>query len=216
MILFAADNHYGAHPGRVLFEQLDSDYPIEFYEDDWACFEQDLVARYDLMMLNMIADTCDVPPPAPAAEARVKAYVEAGKPILLLHGASAAFWSWDWWRPLVGYRWVRPLDPDGLASSHHPKRPYMACVSKTRHPLCQQLQDVEMPLDEIYINLEQTAPVITLMQTTTDEGTFPMCYETLTSFGGRMLAYIPGHRPEVVAQAGNMSNCRVLIDALLD
>jgi hypothetical protein len=214
MILFAADNHYGQHPGRVLYEQLKSEYPIEFHEDDWTCFGQDLVARYELLVLNLIAGTCEVPVPGPEAEVQVKAWLNAGKPVLLLHGASAAFWHWEWWRPLAGYRWVRPNDPDGVASSHHPVRPYAARVSKARHPLCRRLQDVEMPEDEIYLNLEQTSPVMTLMETTTDEGTFPMCHETITPHGGRILAYIPGHRPDVVAQPGNVANCRTLLDYL--
>ena len=38
-------------------------------------------------------------------------------PLLLLHGSSAAFWHWDWWRRIVGYRWVRGNDPDGIPAS---------------------------------------------------------------------------------------------------
>ncbi|MDE0838622.1 MAG: ThuA domain-containing protein [Kiritimatiellae bacterium] len=216
MILFAADQHYGQHCGRVLYEQLKDEFPMEFHENDWSCFEQDLVSRYDLLVLNLIADTCGVPPPAAAAEPCVDAFVRAGKPILLLHGASAAFWPWAWWRSLVGYRWVRPQDPDGVEASHHPRRPYLAKVSKTQHPLSTHLQDVDMPEDEIYLNLEQTAAVVTLMETRTDEGTFPMCYETMTPFGGHIAAYLPGHLPEVVAQPGNVANCRALIRWLLD
>ena len=92
MILFAADRHYDMYPGRVLYEAIQSHYDIDFYEDDWSCFAQgNLAERYELMVLNMIAGTCEVPPPADSTEGNVKAYAEAGGYFLLLHGSSAAF-----------------------------------------------------------------------------------------------------------------------------
>lgn len=216
MILFAADRHYDVHPGRVLYQAIQDTYAIEFHEDDWSCFEQaDLKDRYDLLMLNMIAGTCDVPPPGAAAEPHVRAYVEAGGNLLLLHGSSAAFWPWDWWRPLPGFRWVRGNDPDGIPASTHPKRPYQVKVAKTRHPLCDRLQEVDLPEDEIYIELEQTCPTLTLMQTTTVEGTFPQCYLCWTPFGGTIAGYLPGHRPDVVGDPRMVANVRILLDYLL-
>lgn len=216
MILFAADNHYDQHCGRVQCEALKGDYDVEFVEDDWSCFEQDgLADRYELLILNMISGVCDVPMPADACEANVRGYVEAGRPLLLLHGASAAFWQWDWWRPLVGFRWVRGSDPDGFPSSTHPVRPYRLHRAKCRHPLVAKLEEVDFPEDEIYTELEQTCPAVTLMATTTDEGTFVQCYESMADVPGRILGYIPGHRPDVVRHPANVHNLRVLIDDLL-
>lgn len=216
MILFAADRHYDVHPGKVLFQAIQDDYEIDFYEDDWSCFAQaGLKDRYDLLMLNMIAGTCDVPPPGPATEPNVRAYVEAGGDLLLLHGSSAAFWPWDWWRPLTGFRWVRANDPDGVPQSTHPKRPYTVRVAKTRHSLCAKLQEVSLPEDEIYIDLEQTCPTLTLMQTTTEEGTFPQCYLCTTPYGGSVVGYLPGHRPDAVGDPSMVANVRRLIDYLL-
>lgn len=216
MILFAADNHYGMHPGRVLHEQIADRYQIEFHEDDWSCLEQpDLAERYELLMLNMIADTCGVAPPPRSASGPVRAYLESGKPVLLLHGASAAFWQWDWWRPLVGFRWVRGEDPDGVATSTHPTREYALQRAKVRHPLAAALREIELPADEIYIDLEQTCPTLTLLETQTDEGTFPQCYETRTPWGGRLMGYLPGHAPEVVRHPDMVANCCTLIDNLL-
>ena len=41
MISFFADNHYGQHPGRVLFEHLPEELrkKIRFCEDDWRLLE---------------------------------------------------------------------------------------------------------------------------------------------------------------------------------
>jgi hypothetical protein len=216
MILFVADNHYDTHGGRALYECLRNDYDLQFAEDEWACLEAgNLRARYALLVVALIGGTCEVPFPDAAAEEPVRDYVESGGNLLLLHGGSAAFWHWEWWRPLVGYRWVRGDDPDGFPASTHPVRPYRVEVSKSRHPLCGKLKSFDMPEDEIYTNLEQTCPVTTLMETTTDEGTFPMCYETETSHGGRVLGYLPGHRPDAIRTPGNLANVRVLLEELV-
>lgn len=216
MILFAADRHYDAHCGRTLREAIRPHYDIEFFEDDWTCFERDdLARRYELIVLNMIAGSCDVPFPGPEAERGVRAWAEAGGAFLLLHGSSAAFWHWDWWRPIVGFRWVRGNDPDGVVPSTHPHRPCRLRRAKTRHRLVSRLLELDLPEDEIYIRLEQTCPTMTLLETATDEGVFPVCHENRTPWGGRVLGYTPGHRPEVVASEGMVANCRVLIDDLL-
>ncbi len=217
MILFLADNHYGTHPGRLLYECIKDDYDIDFVEDDCSCLDAgNLRGQYQLLILNMIGGCCDLPMPSAEAEAAMYAYVKGGGNLLLIHGGSAAFWQCDWWRPLVGFRWVRGDDTDGFAPSTHPVRPYTVTVAKCRHRLCGKLQEMDLPEDEIYINMEQTCPTVTLMETTTDEGTFPMCYEAMTPWGGgRILGYVPGHRADVVQHPHNVANCRVLVDDLL-
>ena len=216
MILFVADDHYNSHPGKVIFEQIHRSYPgMVFYENDWSGFNPDnLSGACELLILNMIADTCGNPLPGPEAEKAVKTYMERGGNVLLLHGSSAAFWHWEWWRGIVGLRWVRGNDPDGVAASTHPKRPYALTVAKSRHPLCQLVNPVEFPEDEIYINLEQTCPVHVIMETHTDEGTFPQCYECVTPWGGKIIGFIPGHAPAVTAHPAVAHNIKVIIDYL--
>jgi len=217
MILFAADNHYGTHCGKELFQCIKPFYNIRFYEDDWTCFNEDnLSGRYSLIMLNMISGSCDIPMPGSGAEPEILEYLQSGGNMFLLHGASAAFWQWKWWREIVGFRWVRPDDPDGFPPSSHPYKSCTIQLAKSRHPLCRCLQEVFIPENELYIELEQTCPTVTLMETTTDEGTFPMCYVTITEWGGIIVGYIPGHIPEVVRLPGNIANCRAIIDYLLD
>ena len=216
MILFAADNHYGTHAGRALFECIESYYDIRFYEDDWISLNKgNLADHHDLLILNLISGSCDIPAPTSAAETSIHEYLRTGSPLFLLHGGSAAFWQCPWWRSLVGFRWVREEDPDGFAPSYHPVQPYVVEVARSRHPLCQLLQQAPLPEDELYVGLEQTCPTVTLMETTIPEGTFPMCYETITPWGGRIVAYIPGHAADVVRLPCNVANCRSIIDYLL-
>lgn len=215
-IVFAADNHYDQHPGTVLYERICYAYDIAFFEDDWAALaDEDLMGRCELLVLNMISGSCGVDPPGREAQWQVATYLQGGGNMLLLHGASAAFWQWDWWRPIVGHRWVRGDDPDGFDSSHHPVRPYRVDVAKSRHPLCETLQPMDLPEDEIYTGLEQTCPTTWLMQTTIDEGTFVQCYEATTPGGGTLIGFVPGHRPHVVGSDIMVANVRILIDYLL-
>lgn len=215
MIYFFADDHFKVHPGRVIWENLKHDYQIEFHENDWSALERHgALADCSLLILHMIADTCGNALPGAEAEKNIRSYCERGGNMLLLHGSSAAFWPWSWWRSIVGLRWVRGSDPDAVPVSTHPKRPYRVRVAKTRHPLADKLRPLDLPEDEIYINMEQVNPVWILMDTDTDEGTFPQCYENVTPWGGRVIGFIPGHRPEVTGSPELIGNLKVLIDTL--
>ncbi len=76
MILFAADDHYHTSPGKNTYEEIATDYPeMRFYENDWSCFTAyDLASECELLILNMIADTCNLPIPDEAAANSVKRY----------------------------------------------------------------------------------------------------------------------------------------------
>jgi hypothetical protein len=215
-ILFAADNHYGTHGGKVLFEKIKDNFDIDFYEDNWSCFSHDNLAdRYDLIILNMISGTCDIHSPSILDIKNILTYIQIGMPLFLLHGSSAALWQLSWWREIVGYRWVKDVDPDGVAPSVHPICPYKLRVAKSRHSLCEKLKAIDLPKDELYTDLEQTCPAITIMEAVTEKGIFPMCYEATTLWGGSIITYIPGHDPEVIRIPENIDNCKAIIKWLL-
>ena len=217
MIYFFADNHYDTRAGRVLCETLGDAYDLSFHEDDWREMERDGFAeRCSLLVLHMIGDTCGVAHPSDKAEKQVRAYAEEGGDFLLLHGSSAAFWRWDWWRPIVGWRWVRPDDPDGLPPSTHPVRPYAVRVIPGAHLLCDRLRDMTLGEDEIYINLQQACPTTVLMETTTDEGTFPQCYTCASPWGGRVVGFLPGHRRESLGNESLLHNILTLLTYLIE
>ena len=217
MIYFFADNHFGQHPASVLMAEFPETLRarIRFFEDRWEELEAgDWVRDCDLLILNMIGGTGGQPHAGTGAERAVRAYLESGKPMLLLHGSSAAFWQWDWWRPLAGLRWVRPGDPDNVDTSTHPHTPCRIDVAKSRHPLISRLKPIELPLDEVYINLEQTAPIFVLMTTLIAEGTFPQCCEAQSPWGGRIVSFIPGHKPECVRTPELVEDVVSIIDWL--
>lgn len=215
MIAFFADNHFKARPGHELNKRLRERHEIVFHEDDLAPLPEVLAdSRCALLALNWISDTSGNAHPGAEIESAVKGWVEARRPILLIHGASAAFHAWDWWRAMVGLRWVRGNDPDGFAPSTHPVRPYAVRVAKTRHPLAEKLRDFDLPKDEIYIDLEQTCPVSVLMETTTAEGTYPQAYVCATPWGGTLGGFIPGHAPVAFTNLALIENVAAMVDHL--
>ena len=216
-ILFAADNHYGTHGGKVLYESLKDDFNIDFYEDDWKCFSHEyLTHKYDLIILNMISGTCDNHSPSLQDTKNILSYLQLSMPIFLLHGSSAAFWQWNWWREIVGFRWVREGDPDGVLPSSHPVCSYGLKKTKVRHPIQNELREINILKDELYTELEQTCQTITLLEAVTEKGTFPMCYETTTPWFGKIAGYIPGHDPDVIKMTDNIHNCKAIIKWLLN
>lgn len=218
MIIFAADDHFGKHPGAEIFKNISPSFSeMEFYENDFSCFKKNQFAEdCDLLILNMIADTCGNEKPGEDVEVSVKAYCESGKNLLLLHGASAAFWHWSWWRKIVGLRWVRGNDPDKVNASTHPKHPFQVDLAKSRHKLVNMLSPITMPHDEIYINLEQVCATITLLETTIPQGTFPQCYICKTPWGGKIIGFLPGHFPEATNLPELNKNIKTIIKYLLE
>ena len=218
MIYFFSDSHYTQEPGKHIYGKLPADLRerIRFFQDDWALLESgEWEKDCELLILNMIAGTCGQPKPGPGAEQAVRRYCERGGNILLLHGSSAAFWEWKWWREIVGLRWTRPNDPDGQIASTHPHAPCTVKVTKTRHPLAAKLREIELPNDEIYTALEETAPIMTLMATTVNGETWPQCCETVSPWRGLIVSFIPGHLPVCTENPDLVYDVEVLIRYLL-
>ena len=219
MIYFFADNHFGTHPGKNIFDHLPGELKerITFAEDDFSLLESgDWLDDCELLILNMIGTTCNLSHPGSGAESAVRAWCEKAGNMLLLHGSSAAFWQWQWWRECCGYRWVRPNDPDNVTPSVHPKKPYAVRLCKVRHPLMEKLLAFELDTDEIYTNLEQTCPGMVLMDTFIEEGVFPQCMESVTPWGGKFLHFLPGHNPTAVCNEKLLANTAAMINYLLE
>ncbi len=218
MIYFFADDHYNVSPGKVIFENLPAELKnrIRFTENDWSLLESgEWLKDCELLILNMIGSTCNQPHPGSGAEKAVREWCEKGGNVLLLHGSSAAFWEWEWWRGIVGFRWVRPGDPDGVTPSTHPTHPYSLRLCKVRHPLVSQLAGFDIPSDEIYTQLEQVSPATVLMDTRIEEGVFPQCFENITPWNGKFLSFLPGHKPEVTSNPEIIKTISTLINYLL-
>lgn len=213
MIHFFADQHYGARPGARLHACLSPSWRsrILLHEEEWDVLEEGSWRKdCQLLMLNMIGGSCHQPHPGEGAARAVRAWCENGGDLLLIHGGSAAFWQWDWWRQAMAMRWVRPEDPEGATPSFHPVHPYRVVPVEGSHPLASRLQAMELPQDEIYAGLACAPSLTVLMETRVAEGCFPQCALAPTPWGGRQLHFLPGHRPEafqVPALVENVERC---------
>ena len=218
MIFFFADDHYQTRAGARIFGNLPGDLRCRsvFRENDFSLLESGAwECSCELLVLHLIGGTCSLPHPGPGAEAAVRRYCARKGPMLLLHGSSAAFWQWPWWRRITGMRWVRPKDPDGVERSVHPSASCRVRLSKYRHTLTAQLVPFELPEDEIYTALEQTGPLWTLMECDVNGRTFPQCTESFTPWGGRVINFLPGHRAECVNSPGLTADAELLCRYLL-
>lgn len=213
-ITFISDNHYGSHGGLVINKALSGRYDISFAEDDYTgLIAPGALADTDLLMTAVIGDTCNIPHAGEECEPEVRAFLESGKPVFLVHGGSASFWQWDWWRETVGLRWVRPGDPEGVPQSTHPVIPFDVSLSKSRHPLISKLKPFSLTeKDELYIELEVTRPILPLMEASHEGKSYPMAYSTTTRWGGEIVGFLPGHRPEVTGTEAIIENCAAIID----
>lgn len=212
MIHFFADNHYESRPGYELYVRIRNHFDIAFFEDDVSAMaDESLLADCELLLLNMIGATGNLPHPSKEAEAVIKRYVESGRNLLLLHGSSAAFWEWAWWRAMVGVRWVRGNDPDGVPASTHPVEPYRVECCKCRHPLMTYLRPMDLAEDEIYTDLEQVCPTLTLMQTTLASGSHPQLTWHRNQWGGEVINFMPGHRATTFENPDFLHNAKTVI-----
>ena len=112
-------------------------------------------------MLHVIAEHKGFPHADSVVEAAMQTYVCSGRPLLLLHASSAAFPRWQWWRRLVGLRWVRRDDPDGLPRSRHAHDPFTVQAPDGYQPGLSTGPDLR-PMsdlgDELYYNLASEGP----------------------------------------------------------
>jgi len=218
MIQFFADDHYDAHPGRVIYDALPDELRtrIAFHENDWQALSSGAwLQDCELLVLHLIGGTCDQPHPDGAAEKHIRQWCEQGGNLLLLHGSSAAFWEWPWWRKLMALRWVRAEDPDGAPESYHPVHPYEVTRCDSANPLAARLREMSLPKDEIYAKLAEQGPFDLLLETSIPEGRFPQCVQQTTPWKGTIIHFLPGHYACGAGHPDLVYNVKILIEALM-
>jgi len=98
----------------------------------------------------------------------------------------------------MNVRWVRNEDPDGVPSSWHPVPPYTLAETDAGRARCPGLTTIELPQDELYVNLQQKGEAEVWMTADFDGRTCPQVYTHAAATGGRVCGWIPGHDPQVV------------------
>jgi hypothetical protein len=200
-IIFFGDRHYDAWPCRQQADVIRALCNLLYIEENY----QELVLALKanpraILALNSIAETPgNYPPATPEFESYIKSHLELGNDLWLLHGGSAAFWPWDWWRNLMPLRWVRSNDPDRIAPSTHPIVPLRlrpAC-NEPHHVL--PSAGINLPADELYINLYSNRPYKTLLVVEHEGVNHPQAYSAETFWGGKIHGFMPGHSSTILS-----------------
>jgi type 1 glutamine amidotransferase len=114
-----------APPLRLLVVTGGHDYPTSFYtvfEQDglaWdhatsneEAFRRDLRGRYDALVLYDMSATI-----SPAAQAHLREFLESGGGLVVLHHAIVSYQDSDWYRDLVGGRYLQSASAGRRAST---------------------------------------------------------------------------------------------------
>jgi type 1 glutamine amidotransferase len=139
---------------RVLVVTGGHDYDTSFYRVfdgfDWhhavtlsAAFKQDVRAKYDVLVLYNMEDEI-----SEGARANLMAFAEAGKGVVVLHHAICSFNDWDWYRDLVGGRYLRKPQ-GGMPASTYKHDLDLTVKPVAKHPVVAGLPEFHI-VDEGY------------------------------------------------------------------
>jgi type 1 glutamine amidotransferase len=197
----------GASPLRLLVVTGGHDYPTSFYtlfEDPdfvWdhettseEAYRRDIRERYDVLVMYDMPKTL-----GPQARTNLQAFAENGKAIVVLHHAICSNNDWDWYRDLVGARYL--LSPQGgqpPSTYKHDER--IPVTIAQPHPIT---SGVVMPeiFDETYKGM-WFAPGVKALLTTTHPLADPTLAWVSPYAKSRVVTIQLGHGSEAHRHAG--------------
>lgn len=129
----------------------------------------------------------------PAARDAVAAWVNAGKPLAIVHCGIGAYADWKQYRDWCGYYWVWH-DEDAPVRSGHPHEP---CVIKVKDTaLATPWLETWLPRDEVYVRLGSGDPVTLLATATMPDGfECPVAWQNAKR--PNIAVFAPGHRYDI-------------------
>jgi type 1 glutamine amidotransferase len=198
----------GAAPLRVLVVTGGHDYPTTFYTlfeqpglawdheaTPEAAYRRDLRPRYDvLVMYDLVEKGLSA-----GARAHLQAFAESGKGIVVLHHALCSNNDWDWYRDLVGGRYL--LAPqDGRPASTYKHDETIPIAMGSPHPITRGVALTKV-FDETYKGM-WISPQATVLLTTTH----PLADQSLAWISpyqqSRVVTIQLGHGREAHTDAG--------------
>lgn len=164
---------------------------VTVVESDREAFMPGLEDRVDVVVLYNVSRTLPE-----AARATLRAFVEGGGGVVVLHHALASYGDWPWWwREVTGGRYV--LSPEeGLAASRYSPNESIIAIPTGEHPITEPLGGQPIHLtDETYEGLWLSPEIEVLLRTGLSSSDGPLLW----------LGPHPGDRV-VVFQSGHASS----------
>ena len=158
----------GGHDYDPDFYTIFQDRPVFTWRhalSNQEAFATDLRKSIDVLVLYDFSQKLD-----DAGRARLQAFAESGKGIVVLHHAIADYQSWEWWwKEVVGGRYVLQTEP-GYPGSDYKHDQWMEIVPAMNHPIVRDIGPMRF-LDETYRGLwlsPDAKPLLRTTQSTSD------------------------------------------------
>ena len=192
--------HAPARPIRTLVVTGGHDYETSFYtvfESDptlvWdhepnneSAFARDLRPRYDVLVLYDLSKDL-----SEKGRANLKAFVEAGRGVVVLHHALADYPGWEWWwKEVVGGRYVLAAEP-GMPASDYKHDEWMPIEPAGAHPITAAVGPLRL-YDETYKGV-WIAPNVKPLLRTTNPTSNPIIGWVSAYPSARVVCLQPGH-----------------------
>ena len=180
--LLLADSHCdaGGREGLVtMLEELTGSAPRVVRAEERGLVSSD-VEGADFLLLYHFQEHGE------ESQTLVENWVNAGKPMLVVHGALGAYKDWDAFKGWCGRIW------DWEQSAH----PHEACTLRpaTESPIDFNWSEGWLPRDEIYVKLADVEPVVECLTAETASGSFPAAWVNRQQ--KNVGCWMPGHRED--------------------
>jgi type 1 glutamine amidotransferase len=154
-----------------------------------AAFRKDLRPDYDVIALYDSVQTL-----GEEQQKNLRAFVESGKGVLILHHAIVDFGKWEWWwKQVVGGRYVLEAEPGYPASTYLHDVELVATPSPD-HPITRGMPPMRL-FDETYKNMWRAAGIQVIL--TTNEKTSDKEIGWVSPYSKSRVVYIQlGHARE--------------------
>ncbi len=178
--------------------QQDPRLEVSVSEEPRLMTQAETLSRYQCFVL--LYNNSDKQPAPEGALTNLKAAVEGGRGLVLVHFASGAFFDWTKKQvdPAFGTIAGRVWNPQ--LRGHDPHGTFTVRIADPHHPITRGLQDFQT-LDELYTCLEGDAPIQVLADAVSkvDQKTYPLVF-TLTPGKGRTFHCALGHDPRAFGE----------------
>lgn len=188
-------------PIRVLVVTGGHTYPTSFYSvleqpgltwdhavSSEEAYRVDLRERYDVLVLHDMPKTL-----SDTGRQHLRAFAEAGKGLVVVHHAIVSYPDWDWYRDLIGGRYLeQPRDGQSASSYRHDEQMRIAIARP--HPVTAGLAPFSV-LDETYKGM-WLAPTNTVLLTTDNPTGDPAVAWVSAYPRSRVVTIQLGHGPE--------------------
>ena len=190
-----------AAPVRVLVVTGGHSYPTSFYTlfeqpgltwdhavSSEEAYRRDLRDRYDVLVLHDMPKTL-----GEDGQRHLRDFAESGKGVVVIHHAIVSYPDWDWYRDLIGARYLEQ-PAGGLPASTYRHDETMRITVARQHPVTAGLVDFTLR-DETYKGM-WLAPGNTVLLTTDNPTGDPPVAWVSTYDKSHVVTIQLGHGPE--------------------